>query len=405
VAALPEHCNAAFSWQGKVGERFAVSKQLISVGDLVRNDAAAEAIAFGTGTPALEYFPLDAYQKAVTSVLRHTPMTALRMHAPHGLPALRAAIAARNSIDAENIMIVSGGQQGIDLIAQTLVDGGTRVIVERPADAGAIAAYRAAGATLVDWSVTATVDELEDLIIRHRPRLIHTHPTHQNPSGRTLDNDARRDLLALATRYRTPVVEDGTWRELSFKTAPPPPLVNLDTAGVVIHVNTFSKTLAPGLRLGWIAAPPTMLVALIATKQRADILTDGLSQAAVARLLISGVYDEHLVTLRRVHRERADIMMAALRRSFRPEEVTFDEPTGGLHLWVTFPNVDTTAALPDAINAGVTYAPGALFYATTPEHNSMRICFSGTTADRTTAGVRRLADTIQRAARRARPQR
>ena len=193
-------------------------------------------------------------------------------HGPtEGLPSFRAALAHRFGGDADHVLVISGAQQGLDLLTRCLVDRGDAVIVDRPGYLGAIQSFRNAGARLVGWDIVrADVDELEELLLRYRPKLIYTNPTHQNPTGITLPMRARRDLLELATRYRVPIVEDDTYRELGLESTPPPSLFKLDDArNIVIRLNSFSKMLAPGLRLGWISAvgPIVEQLALIRTRR------------------------------------------------------------------------------------------------------------------------------------------
>ena len=227
-------------------------------------------------------------------------------HGPtEGQPALREAIAERFGVPAESVLVLAGAQQGLDLLARCLVDPGDAVIVDRPGYLGAIQSFRAAGAKLIGWDVArADMDELEDLLVRYRPKLIYTNPTFQNPTGVTMPIRARRELLKLAERYRVPIVEDATYRELYFTEAPPPSLRELDTQNIVIHLNSFSKVLAPGLRLGWLSAAPSIVDQIAIIKQRLDPHTQNLVQFAMARLIRDGSFDRHLRTLRAEHARR-----------------------------------------------------------------------------------------------------
>ena len=185
--------------------------------------------------------------------------------------------------------MLSGAQQGMDLLARCLIDPGDAVIMDRPGYLGAIQSFRAAGAKLIGWDIArADSDELEDLLVRYRPKLIYTNPTFQNPTGTTLPIRARRELLSLAQRYRVPIVEDATYRDLYFNEAPPPSLRELDDHNLVIYLNSFSKVMAPGLRLGWIAAAPSIVEQIAIIKQRLDPHTPNLVQMAVARMMTQG---------------------------------------------------------------------------------------------------------------------
>ena len=211
-------------------------------------------------------------------------------HGPtEGQPALREAIAERYNVPRESVLILSGAQQGLDLLARCLIDPGDAVIMDRPGYLGAIQSFRAAGAKLIGWDIArADSDELEDLLVRYRPKLIYTNPTFQNPTGMTLPIRTRRELLSLAQRYRVPIVEDATYRDLYFNEPPPPSLRELDDHNLVIYLNSFSKVMAPGLRLGWIAAAPSIVDQIAIIKQRLDPHTPNLVQFAIARLMREG---------------------------------------------------------------------------------------------------------------------
>src|SRR5581483_4667754 len=243
-----------------------------------------------------------------------------RHGATEGLPAFRDALAARFGGDPEHILVIGGAQQGLDLLTRCLVDPGDAVIVDRPGYVGAIQTFRTAGARLLGWDVArADLDELEELLLRYRPKLIYTNPTHHNPTGVTMPIRTRRELLELAARYRVPIVEDDTYRELSLNAPPPPSLFKLDDSHrVVIRVNSFSKMLAPGLRLGWISAVKSIVDQLSLIKQQVDPHTQNLSQLVVCELLERGVFDRHVTTLKNEHRRRRDAMVQALRQHVPP---------------------------------------------------------------------------------------
>ena len=239
-------------------------------------------------------------------------------HGPtEGQPALRAAIAERFGVPAESVLVISGAQQGLDLLARCLIDPGDAVIVDRPGYLGAIQSFHAAGAKLIGWDIVkADIDELEDLLVRYRPKLIYTNPTFQNPTGLTMPVRTRRELLRLAERYRVPIVEDATYRELYFRDPPPPSLRDLDAPDIVIHLNSFSKVLAPGLRLGWLSAAPSIVDQMAIIKQRLDPHTQNLVQFAMAALIRDGSFDAHLATIRAEHARRCAAMLAAIQRHF-----------------------------------------------------------------------------------------
>ncbi len=323
-------------------------------------------------------------------------------HGPtEGQPALREAIAERFGVAAESVLVLSGAQQGLDLLARCLIDPGDAVIVDRPGYLGAIQSFRAAGAKLIGWDIAqADIDELEDLLVRYRPKLIYTNPTFQNPTGITMPIRTRRELLRLAERYRVPIVEDATYRELYFREPPPPSLRDLDAPDIVIYLNSFSKVLAPGLRLGWISAAPSIVDQIAIIKQRLDPHTQNLVQFAMARLIRDGSFDAHLGTLRAEHARRCTAMLAAIQRHFPPGALRFARPQGGLYLWCRVaPDISTRSLLDRALAGGVAFVPGHAFYPDPAGDSELRLCFSSVLPSAMDDAIRRLAKALAETAR------
>jgi DNA-binding transcriptional MocR family regulator len=321
-------------------------------------------------------------------------------HGPtEGQPALREAIAERFGMPAESVLVLAGAQQGLDLLARCLIDPGDAVIVERPGYLGAIQSFNAAGAKLIGWDVAkADMDELEDVLVRYRPKLIYTNPTFQNPTGVTMPIRARRELLRLAERYRVPIVEDATYRELYFNEPPPPSLRELDAQNIVIYLNSFSKVLAPGLRLGWLSAAPSIVDQIVIIKQRLDPHTQNLGQFAMARLIRDGSFDAHLKTLRAEHARRCAMMITAVQRHVPAGALRFARPQGGLYLWCRVPpGVSSRALLDDALAAGVAFVPGHAFYPDPAGEQELRLCFSSVLPTAIDDAVKRLAECLTRA--------
>src|SRR3954465_5466189 len=257
VSAQPDAASAPFAWRGKIAASALQANNETTVRDLVRAAADPALLSVAAGVPALECFPTEAFQRAMTRVLATQADAAWRHGPTEGLQTFRAALARRFGGEPEHILVLAGAQQGLDLLARCLIDRGDAVIIDRPGYLGAIQTFRNAGARLIGWDIhRADADELEERPLGDRPKLIFPNPTNQNPTGVTLPIRARRELLELAARYRVPIVEDDTYRELGITGPPPPPsLFTLDEGHeVVIRVNSFSKMLAPGLRLGWISA-------------------------------------------------------------------------------------------------------------------------------------------------------
>jgi DNA-binding transcriptional MocR family regulator len=383
--------DAPFAWQGKV----AVGAQRTldpTLRGLVQENGP-DVISFAPGSPALDHFPLAAVRQLTAEILDSDAETALGLGPTEGQPRLRMALARRTGVRPEQVLVVSGAQQGLDLLVRCLLDPGDAVIMDRPGYVGAIQTFRAAGVHVSGWDVTrADPDELESLIQRYRPKLLYTNPTFQNPTGRTLALDVRREILALAARYRLPVIEDETYRELSFGPAPPPSLRELDEHGLVIQVGTFSKSLAVGLRLGWLVAPEAVIDQLTLVKQRCDLFGAGPFQLVAADMLTRGIFDTHLATLRAEHARRCAAMETALERHLPPGTLSWRPVQGGLYLWAqTGCDVDSRLLAQRALAAGVAVVHGEAFYAESAGRHEFRLCFARNPPDVIASGIGRLA--------------
>lgn len=374
--------STPFAWRGKISAT-ALETTDSTMRDLVRHAADPKIVSLAAGEPALDLFPTDAFRQAVDDVLS-TQGTAPWGHAPtEGQMRFREVLGERFAADASNIIVIAGAQQGLDLLARCLIDRGDAVIVDRPGYLGALQSFRAAGARMFGWDIArADLDELEDLLLRHRPKLIYTNPTFQNPSGVTLPIRARRELIELATRYRVPIVEDETYCDLSLGAAPPPSLNALDRDGtVVIRVNSFSKSLAPGLRLGWVAAARPIVEQLALMKQQFDPHTQNLIQFVVSRLIERGLYDRHVAALRTEHRRRRDALVKALLKDTPPGALRFDVPEGGLFLWCRLAAGVAREVQQQALAQSVFVVTGHPFYTDGGGDREIRLCFSARPPD------------------------
>jgi DNA-binding transcriptional MocR family regulator len=401
VSARPDPGSAPFAWRGKVSAA-ALQSNDATVRDLVRAAGDPRVISFAAGQPALDRFPAAAFQHAVNRLISHEPMVVWKNGPTEGQWRFRDAIATRFGGPPENILVIAGAQQGLDLLVRCLVDPGDSVIIERPGYLGAVHSFRSAGARVVGWDIRrADLDELEELLLRYRPKLMYLNPTHQNPTGLTMPLRARRELLDLAERYRVPIVEDDTYRELSMSAAPPPSLYALDEMHtIVIHLNTFSKMLAPGLRLGWIAAVPPIVDQLSLIKQRVDLHPQNLAQLAVAELLDNGVFDRHLETLRGEHRRRRDAMVKALRQHVPAGRLRFAVPEGGLYLWCRLGgNVPARAVQQHALREAMVFVAGEAFYADGGGTQELRVCYTAQPPERAVPAAQCLARSIAAAER------
>jgi len=400
VCAAPDPTGAPFAWRGKIAAH-ALRSSDSTLRDTLRHSSDSRVLSLAAGEPAIDCFPTAAFQQAIDQVLKRDAHAAWRHGPTEGQPALREAIAERFSVPAESVLVLAGAQQGLDLLARCLVDPGDAVILDRPGYLGAIQSFRAAGAKLIGWDVArADIDELEDLLVRYRPKLIYTNPTFENPTGVTLPIRARRELLRLAGRYRVPIVEDATYRELYFTEVPPPSLRELDAHDIVIYLNSFSKVLAPGLRLGWLSAAPSIVDQIAIIKQRLDPHTQNLVQFAMARLIRDGSFDNHLKTLRAEHARRCALMLASIQRHVPPGALRFARPQGGLYLWCRLASgLCSRELLERALAAGVAFVPGHAFYPDPAGESELRICFSSVLPSAIDEAVRRLASSLLETAR------
>jgi 2-aminoadipate transaminase len=406
VCAGPADSGAPFAWRGKVA--LGAQRTLDgSLRTLARHGSDRSVISLATGAGALDLFPIDAFRHLADRVLSRGAHAALGLGPTEGQPKLRRVVASRIGVTPEQVLIVNGAQQGLDLIARCLLDPGDTVIMDRPGYLGAIQVFRAAGATIVGWDIgRADPEELEDLLLRYRPKLLYTNPSFNNPTGRTLDVHERRDLLDLAVRYRMPIIEDDLYRDTWFDSPPPPSLRQLDQHQLVIQVNTFSKTIAGGMRLGWLVAAESIVDQLALAKQRVDVASPSLEQLLIADFLATGGYDEHLATLRVAHRQRHDALIDAIHRNLSPGTLSFAPVDGGLYLWCSVGHdVDARELLDAATQAGVVFVPGDVFYPVSCDgsgRHELRICFSAVPPAMIDEGIRRLAQAIDAARSHAR---
>ena len=386
--------DAPFAWQGKVAA--SAQRTLDPTLRAMVGDQASEAVSFAGGVPALDRFPIDRFRARLDRVMEHHFAAALGLGPTEGQPRLRAELAVRHGVQPRQVLVLAGSQQGLDLIARCLLEPGDAIVMDRPGYLGAIQTFRAAGARVIGWDARrADPEELEELLQRYRPKLLYTNPTFHNPTGRTLPLETRRDLLMLAARYRLAVVEDEPYRELAFHRPPPQSLRELDDQGLVIQLGTFSKTLAAGLRLGWLIAPDAIVDQLSLVRQRSDLFGAGAFQLVMAEMLARGEYDAHLRVLRVEHRRRHDAMIAALRRELPPGALTWAPVDGGLYLWLRArQDLDTSRLAERALAAGVAILCGEPFYPEAAGRHEIRLCFSRSTPEQIAVGITRLAQVI-----------
>lgn len=400
-------------WSDRFAHRTKVVKSSM-IRELLKITQRPEVISFAGGLPAPELFPVEKFQEACKRVLADKPASALQYGTTEGYTPLREMIAENMSrygilASAENVLITCGSQQALDLIGKLLVDPGDRVLVEAPTYLGALQAFDVYGASYV----TVPIDhdglrtELLEVALRSQLKFMYILPNFQNPGGVTLSEGRRHELVLLADTYGVPIVEDDPYGQLRYEGEHLPPLLVVDRENVrrdngyrlgnVIYLSTFSKTLAPGLRLGWIVAPSEVISKLVQLKQGADLHTSTFTQAVAYEVARDGFLDEHVKKIRQVYRERRNAMLSALEEFF-PPEVTWTHPAGGLFLWVTLPeNMDRDELFDAALRENVAFVPGNCFYpGSSGGHRHLRLNFSCAQPEQIREGIRRLATAVRK---------
>jgi len=412
------------AWTSRYAQR-AKDVKSSAIRELLKITQRPEIISFAGGLPASDLFPTQRFREACDKVLQQQPHLALQYGASEGYEPLREMIARHVDrygirVKVENVLITSGSQQALDLIGKLFINPGDRVLVEAPTYLGALQAFNVYGADYV--SVPSDEDglcaESLEAPLRSGAKFMYVLPNFQNPGGTTLSEGRRHQLVLLADRYGIPIIEDDPYGQLRYEGEHLPPLVVLDrenlrrdpgySIGNVIYLSTFSKTLAPGLRLGWIVAPPEVIAKLVQLKQGADLHTSTFGQIVAYEVARDNFLDEHVKVIRRVYRERRDVMLQAL-SDFFPPEVTWTRPKGGLFLWVALAKgMDAQSLFDAAIRENVAFVPGDSFYAPNGHREDacrqLRLNFSAVDPDRIREGIRRLSVAVEQQLKRLHPQ-
>lgn len=384
-----------------------------AIRELLKLTQKPEIISFAGGLPAGELFPTERFAEACKKVLAENARVALQYGPTEGYQPLREMIAQnlnRYGIPAspENVLITSGSQQALDLIAKLLINRGDRILTEAPTYLGALQAFNVFGARYVTVPIDhdgIRTDMLEDAL-RSGPKFMYLLPNFQNPGGVTMSLERRKELVQQSNRYGIPIIEDDPYGQLRFEGEHEPPLVLLDRVnmksdptyqlGNIIYLSTFSKTLAPGLRLGWIVAPPDVISKMVQLKQSADLHTSTFNQVVAYEVAREGFIDEHVRTIRRVYKERRDVMLKSMDEFF-PKNVEYTRPHGGLFLWVTLPDgMDCDRLFKAAVDQNVAFVPGYCFYPEEADgYRNFRLNFSASNPEQIREGIRRLSVAIK----------
>jgi 2-aminoadipate transaminase len=380
--------------------------------ELLKLTEQPDIISFGGGLPAPEVFPLHEFREACNYVIDHFGPQSLQYSTTEGYLPLREMIARHNArysveVDADNILITSGSQQALDFIGRLFINRGDYVVVESPTYLGALQAWNAYGAQYIAVRADENgmiVDELE-AALRIGPKFIYILPNFQNPGGSTLSLERRKKLVEIADKYGVPIVEDDPYGQLRYEGEHIPSVVSLDSefrgpngghySGNVIYLSTFSKLLAPGLRLAWVIAPPQVIRRLVMAKQAADLHTASFNQYVAFEVAKGGFLDEHVKVIRATYKERRDVMIEMMEEMF-PAGVMWRKPQGGMFLWGILPEgMDSADVLTRAIAKKVAFVPGEAFHPTGGGKNTMRLNFSYSSPDTIREGITRLGTTLK----------
>lgn len=371
-----------------------------TIREILKVTAQPEVISFAGGLPAPELFPVDAVRAAANDVLGSNGAAALQYGPSEGFRPLREWIAAemtRRGVPAhmENVLVTTGSQQVLDLVGKVYLNPGDVVLTENPTYLAAIQAFQTFEARFVPVPTDDAgliPEALPDLIRLHRPKFLYTIPNFQNPTGVTLAIGRRAALARIAAEHKLTILEDDPYGQLRYHGSDVPPVKHWDEANVVIYASTFSKTIAPGLRLGWTVASTDLFGRLLILKQASDLHTSMLDQAVAHAYLTRNDQSAHLQTIRQAYGERFAFMDARL-REYLPAGYNWTKPEGGMFLWVTGPEtLDSYELLQRAITHQVAFVPGRDFFPADGGRNHLRLNFSNSSPERIREGIRRLGE-------------
>jgi 2-aminoadipate transaminase len=395
--------------------KFSTSAQTMTssmIRELLKLAEQDSIISFAGGLPAPEIFPIDEFQEASQRVLSKHGQKALQYGTTEGVLPLRELIAEKFcppelNLSAENIMITSGSQQALDLLGKIFINQGDRILVESPTYLGALQAWNPYGAQYISVKSDDNGMITSDLerCLRLGPKMIYALPNFQNPMGVTMSMDRREELIQLADKYGTPIIEDDPYGKLRFEGEHLTPLIVMDQNirdgkdfkdGNVIYLSTFSKTLTPGLRIAWVIAPDEVIHKLGQAKQAADLHTTTFNQYLAYEAAKDGFLEKHIEKIVEVYKGRRNLMLELFDECM-PEGITWTRPEGGLFLWIRLPEgVNSIDVFDDAIKEKVAFVPGGAFYVDDTGHNNMRINFSNATDEQIVEGVHRLSKAIKK---------
>lgn len=380
--------------------------------ELLKFTELPDVISFAGGLPAPDVFPIEEFAEACQSVLKNQGPQSLQYGTTEGYLPLREMIARHTArfgleVTPDNILITSGSQQALDLLGRVFINRGDHILVELPTYLGALQAWNAYGAeyVAVPSDEHGMITDALEGALRYGPKFIYVLPNFQNPTGVTLSLERRYKLIELADHFGVPIIEDDPYGQLRFEGDHLPSVTVLDGQyrddchnvyrGNVIYLSTFSKILAPGIRLAWVIGPPEVIRKLVMAKQGADLNTAVFNQMVAYEVSHGGFLDRHIQLICRVYKERRDVMLAAMDGYF-PPGVDWTHPEGGLFLWATLPEgLDAAEALKIAVQRKVAFVPGESFHPNGGGKNTMRLNFSNATNDGIREGIHRMSEVFK----------
>ena len=398
-------------WEKKFSNQARRMKSSV-IREILKHSSAPNVISFAGGLPAPEVFPLEAFKEASQLILEEAGAVSLQYSITEGFIPLRQMIADYSEqfgiqADLANIQITTGSQQALDFLGRLFISPGDKIVVESPTYLGALQAWDSYG---VEY-LTVPMDEqgmrtdlLED-VLKQDPKFIYVVPNFQNPSGVTMSLERRLHLVELADRYGVPIVEDDPYGKLRYRGEPIPPVMVVDReyrqitsreyTGNVIYLSTFSKLLAPGIRVAWMIADKIVIAKVVQAKQAADLHTSTYNQMVAYEVARDGFLDEYNKVIRETYAERLDVMLAALEEYF-PSGVSWTRPEGGMFLWVVLPKgLDTAELLPKAVKLRVAFVPGGPFHPDGSGPNTMRLNFSNASPENIRIGIEHLGKLLR----------
>jgi 2-aminoadipate transaminase len=401
-------------------DRYALrTKRMTSsaIRELLKLTAQPDIISFAGGLPAPELFPIEEIKEAAETLLEQHGQQALQYSTTEGYPPLRDMIVRHMArygivVTIDDVLVTSGSQQALDLIGKVLINPGDRILTENPTYLGALQAFTMYGAeyvTVPNDDEGVMVGKLDEAL-RAGPKFMYLLPNFQNPSGVTISLDRRNEIVKLSDRYGIPIIEDDPYGQLRYEGTHIKPLVVLDAeclecqhngkySGNVIYLSTFSKTLAPGLRLGWVVAPKEVIHRMVQAKQGTDLHSSTFDQMLAYEVGRGGFIDRHVLHIREVYGQRRNVMLEALERAFPDPSlgVRWTRPQGGLFLWVVLPEwMDATELFVEAVKEKVAFVPGIPFHPGGGGHNTMRLNFSCEGDEVIREGIARLGRVVTR---------